>query len=49
MAAVQAAYGRYRLALVTFKVELANNPEEKILIKIVELMDELENKKRFFT
>jgi hypothetical protein len=49
MAAVQAAYGRYRLALVTFKVELAKNPDNKILIKIVELMDELESKRRFFT
>ena len=49
MASVQAAYGRYRLALVEFKLELKNNPNNELLIEIVSLMDELENGNIFFT
>lgn len=49
MIAVQAAYGRYRLALVTFKLELKNDPENKTLQEIVSLMEDFENGNKFFT
>ncbi len=48
MAAVQAAYGQYRLALVAFKIELKKNPNDETLQEIVELMEELENGNKFF-
>lgn len=49
MIAVQVAYGRYRLALVTFKVELNKDPENRTLQEIVTLMEHLENGNRIFT
>ena len=49
MAAVQAAYGRYRLALIEFKIELKDNPNNELLKEIVSLMEELENGNKIFT
>ncbi len=41
MALVQAYYGRYRLALVTLKLELKKNPNDKQLLEIVNLIEEI--------
>jgi hypothetical protein len=49
MIAVQTAYGRYRLAFITFKLELKNDPENKTLQEIVSLMEDLESGNKFFT
>ena len=39
-AMVQAAYGQYRLALVSFKNELEKNPNDKDLEQIVSLIEQ---------
>ena len=49
MAAVQATYGQYRLALIEFKLELRKNPDNALLKEIVSLIEELENGRRLFT
>lgn len=48
-AAVRAAYGQYRLALIEFKLELKNNPDNTLLKEIVSLIEELENGRKIFT
>ena len=49
IAAVQAAYGRYRLALIEFKLELRDNPDNSLLKEIMSLMEELESGRKIFT